>query len=276
MQIEIAIIAVIIFFILTYSGKISINKLVADNEMYLRRLKESDWDFYVKAKYGDSVNPDLLFNKRIRNTLIVTVLVFCLLISNMSYVYALVCIVVGFVFFKLDYINLRNYYKKHLHEIDTMLPYYLKGLEILIQHYTVPVAIGKSLEDAPEIFRDGLKELINAINAGDDTIEPYMEFARQYPVRDSMRMMRLLYRLSLGRQERKQEQLLAFSKTISNLQQKARETKYKNRLDKMESKTMSMLIATGLGVMVLLIFAVLLLMNIQTKFYIKKRNNLTI
>ncbi len=262
MQIEIAILAVIIFFILSYSGKISINKLVADNEMYLRRLKESDYDFYVRAKYGDSVNPDLLFNKRIRNALIVMVLVFCLLLANMSYVYALVCIVVGFAFFKLDYINLRNYYKKHLHEIDTMLPYYLKGLEILIQHYTVPVAIGKSLDDAPEIFKEGLQELISAINAGDDTIEPYMEFARKYPVRDSMRMMRLLYRLSLGRQERKQEQLLAFSRTISNLQQKARETKYKNRLDKMEGKTMSMLITTGLGVMVLLIFAVILLMGI--------------
>ena len=157
--------------------------------------------------------------------------------------------------------NLKSYYKKHLNEIDTMLPYYLKGLEILIQHYTVPVAIGKSMEDAPEIFKDGLKQLINEINAGNDTIEPYMEFAREYPVRDSMRMMRLLYRLSLGRQERKQEQLLTFSKTISNLQQKARETKYKNRLEKMEGKTMSMLVSTGLGVMILLIIAVLLLMN---------------
>ena len=76
-----------------------------------------------------------------------------------------------------------------------------------------------------------------------------------------MRMMRLLYRLSLGRQEHKQDQLLAFSKTISNLQQKARETRYKERLEKMESKTMSMLITTGLGVMILLIFAVLMLMG---------------
>lgn len=261
MQIEIAVIAVIIFFILTYSGKISINKLVADNEMYLRKLKESDWDFYVKAKYGDSVNPDLLFNKRIRNTLIVTVLVFCLLISNMSYVYALVCIVVGFAFFKLDYMNLKNYYKRHLHEIDTMLPYYLKGLEILIQHYTVPVAIGKSLEDAPDIFKDGLKELINAINAGDDTIEPYMEFARKYPVRDSMRMMRLLYRLSLGSQERKQEQLETFSRTISALQAKSRETKYKERLDKMEKKTMTMLTATGAGVMIILLLSIMQIMG---------------
>ena len=82
-----------------------------------------------------------------------------------------------------------------------------------------------------------------------------------YPVRDSMRMMRLLYRLSLGRQERKQEQLITFSRTISNLQQKARETRYKERLEKMESKTMSMLVSTGLGVMVLLVVAVLMMMN---------------
>ncbi len=261
MQIEIAIVAVIIFYVLTKTGKISISKLIADNEMYLRKLKESDYDFYVKAKYGDSVNADILFNKRIQNALIVMLIIFCLFLKNMSYTYALVVLVGGFAFFKLDYINLKNYYKSHLHEIDTMLPYYLKGLEILIQHYTVPVAIGKSLEDAPDIFKDGLKDLINEINAGNDTIEPYMDFARKYPVRDSMRMMRLLYRLSLGRQERKQEQLLAFSKTISSLQQKARETKYKNRLDKMEGKTMSMLITTGVGVMVLLVLAVLLIMN---------------
>ncbi|MCM1053152.1 MAG: hypothetical protein NC483_04180 [Ruminococcus sp.] len=262
MQIEIAAIAIIIFVILTKSGKISIGKLIADNEMYIRKLKESDYDFYVRAKYGNSVNPDILFNKRVQNALIIIFVVFCLLLKNMSYVYVLVCLIAGFAFFKLDYINLKNYYKKHLHEIDTILPYYLKSLEILIQHYTVPVAIGKSLEDAPEIFKDGLKELIAEINAGNDTIEPYMAFAREYPVRDSMRMMRLLYRLSLGRQERKQEQLIAFSKTISNLQQKARETKYKNRLDKMEGKTMSMLITTGLGVMILLVLAVLLLMNV--------------
>ena len=180
MQIELAIVAFIIIYIFIKSGKISISKLVADNEMYLRRLKESDYDFYVRAKYGDKVNADILFSKRIQNTLIVMLVVFCLLLKNMSYTYVIICLVVGFGYFKLDYINLKNYYKRHLHEIDTMLPYYLKGLEILIQHYTVPVAIGKSLEDAPEIFKDGLKDLINEINAGNDTIEPYMDFARKY------------------------------------------------------------------------------------------------
>ena len=140
-----------------------------------------------------------------------------------------------------------------------MLPYYLKNLEILVQHYTVPVALGKSIDEAPEIFRGGLNDLIAKINAGDSTINPYMDFARDFPVRDSMRMMRLLYRLSLGSQERKQEQLLTFSRNISNLQQKARETRYKERLEKMESKTMVMLISTGVGVMVLLIISILML-----------------
>ena len=104
--------------------------------------------------------------------------------------------------------------------------------------------------------------MINEINAGDDSINPYMNFAKKYPVRDSMRMMRLLYRLSLGSQDRKQEQMLMFSRTISNLQQKARETKYKNRLDKMEGKTMSMLMSTGFGVMVLLVLAVLQMIDL--------------
>ena len=89
-----------------------------------------------------------------------------------------------------------------------MLPYYLKSLEILIQHYTVPVAIGKSIGDAPDIFKPGLRRMIDRINSGDSSVDPYMEFANNYPVRDSMRMMRLLYRLGIGSQERKQERLI--------------------------------------------------------------------
>ena len=213
-----------------------------------------------KAKYTSTFDRTE-FGKRISNAFVTFLVVFCLFINNLSYVYVIVSIVIAIIVFKMSYQNLKTYYKNNLHTIDSLLPHYLKGLEILIQHYTVPVAIGKSIPDAPEIFRDGLVDMINKINAGDSTVTPYMEFAQTYPVRDSMRMMRLLYRLSLGRQERKQEQLITFSKTISNLQQKARDTRYKERLDKMEGKTMSMLVSTGLYVMVLLVIAVMQMMG---------------
>ena len=261
MQIEIILIGAIVLFVLNYTGRIN-NKFIVDNSDYFRKLKEDDWDFLVKAKYGDGVNPDILFTKRIRNAGLVLVLMLLFFISSLDFVKFIVSLVAAYFVFKLGHMDIKKYYKRHLSEIDSMLPHYLKSLEILIQHYTVPVAIGKSITDAPEIFREGLQEMINEINSGNDKIDPYMNFAKQYPVRDSMRMMRLLYRLSLGKQEHKQEQLLTFSKTISNLQQKARETRYKNRLDKMESKTMSMLITTGLGVMILLVFAVLQMMNL--------------
>lgn len=261
MYFEVLILGVIMFIVLTVNGYIKPNKFIQDNQDIFLKLKEDDYEFLVKAKYGDGLDPDVLFQKRIRNGLIVIVLLIFIMLSNLSAVKVVVAFVGGYGMFKLDYLNLKNYYKTHLQQIDSMLPYYLKGLEILIQHYTVPVALGKSISDAPDIFRDGLVELINKINAGDASVIPYMEFAQTYPVRDSMRMMRLLYRLSLGRQERKQEQLITFSKTISNLQQKARETRYKERLDKMEGKTMSMLISTGLCVMVLLVIAVMQMMG---------------
>ena len=108
----------------------------------------------------------------------------------------------------------------------------------------------------------GLNKLISKIEEGDSSVEPYMDFAKEYPVRDSMRMMRLLYRLSLGSQENKQEQLVMFSRTVSTLQNKAREQKYQARLDKMEGKTMIMLTATGGGILALLMFAMMNMMQI--------------
>ena len=248
-----------IYFVLEYNGSISTNKFIHDNQDIFMKLKEKDFDFYAKARYGDSIDIYKLFNVRLRNGLFTMFILIFIFIADLTYTNILSSIFIGYLIFKLPYFQLKKYYKKHLHAIDLMLPYYLKNLEILVQHYTVPVALGKSINEAPEIFRSGLRDLIEKINAGDSTINPYMDFAKEYPVRDSMRMMRLLYRLSLGSQERKQEQLLTFSRNISNLQQKARDTRYKDRLEKMESKTMIMLVTTGAGIMILLVISILML-----------------
>lgn len=258
MYIEILICAIVIFFVCEYSGIVSTGKFVNDYQDILLKLKENDYEFLLKARYGGDVDVNEMYNKRIKNALMVLALALFVLVADLSYLTIIFAVVVAILVFKLPYMDLKNYRKKHMHEIDVQLPYYLKNLEILIQHYTVPVAIGKSVETAPPIFKEGLQRLIDTINSGDSTVEPYMQFARDYPVRDSMRMMRLLYRLGLGAQERKQEQLMTFSKTISNLQQKARETKYKERLEKMESKTMTMLVCTGIGVMILMVISILM------------------
>ena len=262
MYYEIIIVGVIIFIVSEYSGIVSTGKFISDYQKALMRFKEEDYEFLLKTRYGGEVDVQTFYNTRLKYALIALAFALFFLITSFSYISIILAIGIAVVVFKLPYLNLKSYHKRHIQAIDNMLPYYLKNLEILIQHYTVPVAIGKSIETAPPIFKDGIQKLVNAINAGDSSVEPYMAFAREYPVRDSMRMMRLLYRLSLGKQERKQEQLMTFSRTISNLQQKARENKYKARLEKIEGKTMTMLVSTGVGIMILMIVAIMMTFSI--------------
>lgn len=259
---SIIIVCAILLFVLFYNKTLDGQKFLNDNEKYFEIFREEDYNFLLFAKYGDDLDCDELYKKRISSALIVGFIVLALLISNFSLVYLIVVLVITFIVFKIPYFQLKSYYKKHLHEIDLLLPYYLKSLEILIQHYTVPVALGKSISDAPEIFRPGLRKIIEEINAGDSTIDPYMEFANTYPVRDSMRMMRLLYRLGIGSQERKHERLMMFSKSVSSLQNKAREVKYQERLDYMENQTMIMLVVTGFGVMLIIVVSMLMMFSV--------------
>ncbi len=259
---EFIIIALILLFVLEYNRKIDTKKFLTDAEPYFRFLMEDDYKFLLTVKYGSNADVNEEFSKRVRNgVLVIVFVIFVFMMSNLTFVNILFAIIIGYLVFKLPYTNLQRYYRANLNTINQMLPYYLKSLEILVQHYTVPVAIRKSIDTAPEIFKPGLEKLINKIEAGDSSVNPYMDFAKEYPVRDSMRMMRLLYRLGLGSQENKQEQLVLFARTVSTLQNKAREQKYKERLDKMESKTMMMLMVTGGGILLLLLFAMMQMMN---------------
>ena len=257
---ELVIIASIVLFVVTYTKMVDFQELFTQNQKVISAIKEKDYDFYAMTKYGGDVDINKLFNRRIRNTGYVIIVGLLFVLFNFTIINLIAVIIAVILVYKLDYTDLKNYYKKHLQQIDQLLPYYLKSIEILAQHYTIPVAISKSINAAPSVFKNGLREMIKKIDSGDSSINPYMDFATEFPVRDSMRMMRLLYRLSIGSQDNKQEQLLTFSKSVSSLQNKSREKMYAARLKKMESKTLIMLVVTGGGTMVVVLFAMMMMM----------------
>lgn len=261
MYIEMLLVAIIALYILTVNNVVSGD--ISTNNKLCNLLKERDYDFLLIAKYGDRVyNPNEVFMKRIKNGILVSVALVFVFLTQMSYLGMIMALVLGYITYKMPYLSLRKWYKSHLSYIDSLLPYYLKTLEVLIHHYTVPVALARSIDDAPEVFRPGLRRLVEKIEKGDSSIDPYMDFAKEYPVRDSMRMMRLLYRLGLGEQEKKHEQLTSFSKSVSSLQNKAREVKYRARLDSMERRTMTMMVVTGGGSLILLLISIFMLISI--------------
>lgn len=256
-------VAAIIIFIFVYNKVFDTKQFVRDVSPLLKKLMEKDYAFLINVRYGDQdIDAGEMFQMRIRNGLtglIITVAV--ILVMGFNLLYIGIGLVLTVYLFKSQYINLKTYYKRRIHTIDLMLPYYLKGLEILVQHYTVPIALSRSIETAPDVFKPGLRKLVAKIEEGDSSVQPYLDFADEYPVRDSLRMMRLLYRLGLGSQEDKHKQIMEFSKTVSSLQNKAREIKYQERLEHIEKQTMIMLVATGSGVLALLFTSMTVLMS---------------
>ncbi len=256
------VIGIIIVFILNYNRVVDTKKFISDSSGVLSHLVEDDYEFLLTVKYpGRNLDVGALFQRRLRDGIIAILVCFFVFFNQMNLMFAVICLAVGYFVFKSSYMSLKSYYKANLQHIDTMLPYYLKSLEILVQHYTVPVALSRSIDAAPEVFRPGLRRLVARIDNGDSSIQPYIDFANEYPVRDSMRMMRLLYRLGLGSQQNKHEQVMMFSRTVSSLQNKAREQKYKARLEKMENQTLIMLVFTGCGCMGLMFLSMMQLMN---------------
>jgi len=263
MMLEMLLVAIIVFFVFINNNWVKKDEIFGSNSKLINLIKEKDYDFLLIAKYGDRVyDPNEVFMKRVKNGIITAAALIFVFLTNISYIGIIFALVIGYLVYKNQYLTLRRWYKTHLNYIDSLLPYYLKTIEVLIHHYTVPVALAKSIDDAPEVFKPGLKKLVSKIESGDSTIDPYMDFAKEYPVRDSMRMMRLLYRLSLGEQEKKHQQLSSFSKSVSSLQAKSREQKYQARLGKMESKTMTMMLVTGGASLVLLLISIFMLIQI--------------
>ena len=53
MYLEIVIIGLVLFVVLTVNGYIKPNKFIYDNQDLFMKLKEDDYEFLVRAKYGE-------------------------------------------------------------------------------------------------------------------------------------------------------------------------------------------------------------------------------
>ena len=79
---EIIIVGAIIIFVLIYNNTIDKDKFIADNQKYLESLKEDDYQFLVYARYGEEVDIDQLFSKRVSYAFIAFLVVLVFSISN--------------------------------------------------------------------------------------------------------------------------------------------------------------------------------------------------
>ena len=116
---EVLIVGVIIMGMLIYNNTIDKNKFIADNEKYLQIFREEDYNFLVYAKYGEDVDVDQLYIKRVFYSIIAFFVVFAFTIGSSSsdslidsqfFLNLVLAIVVAVVMFKSSYCSLKRYY----------------------------------------------------------------------------------------------------------------------------------------------------------------------
>ena len=115
---EILIVGAIIIFILIYNNTIDKDKFFADNQKYLEALKEDDYQFLVYAKYGEDVDLDQLYSKRVTTafTAFLIVLVLAItgnnsteIINSQFFLNLVLASVVAVVVFKMPYSDLKSF-----------------------------------------------------------------------------------------------------------------------------------------------------------------------
>ena len=175
-------VTVVLVFIFIYNKVFDGNKFIKELSPIFRNIIEDDYEFLVRLRYEDEdIDLEEMFEKRIRNAVLtfLIVLFLSILAGKLAFIVVFLAVVLALLVFKMPYAKLKRMYKAHLHSIDLLLPYYLKGLEILVQHYTVPIALSRSIDTAPEVFKRGLLKLVAKIDAGDSSIKPYTDFAEE-------------------------------------------------------------------------------------------------
>src|SRR5574344_170790 len=104
--IEILIIGVILIFLFNYLGTFSFNKFVLDNKTLFSKLKEDDYDFLLVSKYGERVNVEEKYQKRVKTaiiTFVIALIVVITTVDGLNFALKLVIVfVITYLIFKND------------------------------------------------------------------------------------------------------------------------------------------------------------------------------
>ena len=111
---EVIICGALILGVLLYNKTIDGKRFIKDNEGVFNLLREDDYDFLVAARYGEKVDSNILFNKRIQMGAITIFIFLFIFLAELNAINIVLSILVGYLVFKSNYTSLKKYYKKHL------------------------------------------------------------------------------------------------------------------------------------------------------------------
>lgn len=98
----------------------------------------------------------------------------------------------------LDTIGKKVAIKRITRAVEKEYPSWLMQVALLLQHENVQMAILKSYDDAPLTLKPKIKELLDELREKPESMEPYLNFMKEYPLPQIQSSMKMLYSVSEG------------------------------------------------------------------------------
>lgn len=215
-------------------------------------LQEDDYIYLLKSLYGTKYK--VLIKKRIVNCFVATLLLVLLDYPNYSQILISKLILVNVLVYKAHYWYIKQKWKNQLSKAVKAFPYYLNTLNILIEENAINLALLKSIDYAPLIFKQDLNELVWQLHHNPRDFKPYRQFIKQFPqISDLNRIMRNLYTISIDAGN-KETLLRALTMLTNEKIQQARQQHFNQLLDRQALMPWISFIWVGLFIICLLAF----------------------
>lgn len=200
-------------------------------ESFFDFFVEKDFKFILEHLGEDNIKK--VIHKRIKKSIGATFIICLVLNKDISINYLIFYFILGILFYKLQYYLIKKKYEKKLLEADERFPYYLNNLCILIQNNSVPVALNKSIDVAPRLFKKDLEILVSDIHIGHKKgLIPYLEFNNKFKqVKDLNRVVKTLFNIS-NASTSKEKMVMSLAKITNERVFNARKDYFNKILDK--------------------------------------------
>ena len=194
--------------------------------IFKRYIIEKDLEFYSVRVLNKDLD-HLLVDRFIK----VGLISFIVLLFTKSIIISFICFILFYIGY---YYYLKKQYQLIIKKTNEVFPYYLNSLAILIQQNPIVVALNKSIDDAPIVFKEELRVLVYQIHHNPNSIIPYIEFAKKFEeINDINRIMRTLYNIALKASNRA-IMITTLSKITNEKLNNQLKLDYQRKLDKQQ------------------------------------------
>ncbi len=196
----------------------------------LYRLNELELDKMIIDLHLNHSQPSF-FISRIRFMLVVSI-VGLIFVNDFKDMIFLSLILYGA--YKYQYVVLRKKYLQSIAYSEKEIAQWLKKLLVLLYSKTVSWSLLLSYEDAPEIIKPALDQLLFRLRNGQDSQSSFQEFATHFKdIHNLQSIMRMLSRINGKGDKEKSAQVLSVAVEIGHLSAKVRNDQYLKEIKRM-------------------------------------------